>query len=503
MKYYPMFFDMEGKTVLIAGGGAEALAKLRLVLKTVSRVRLVSDRFSSNIKNLAAENGLALIERDIAPKDLDGVNFAFAASGDAAADRQVTNLIRAIGIPVNTVDQPDYCDFLTPAIVDRDPVIVAIGTEGTSPLIARDIRAKLERELPARLGRLAVFASTWRIAVASTLPKSARLSFWREFLNGAPAHNILQANEVEARTESMSLLASHSRVTDPSKVQTEARGKPGHVWLVGAGPGDPELMTLKAHRLLQEADVIVHDHLVSPEILDSARRDARFIDVGKIPFAKSGKKSVAQEDINVILVREALAGNNVVRLKGGDPFVFGRGGEELTALQNASIETSVVPGISAAFACAASAGLPLTDRRVNRSLTLITGATKSGAAEHDWADLVHRNEPFAAYMAVGTAGHIETRLSQAGLHPATPVVIVENGTLANERIVATTIVNLSAAIDDKGIKGPALIYVGLDWEDCNLQRPARVETYSNSSQPSLFGAATDLSNILLQSRSIK
>ena len=503
MKYYPMFFDMEGKTVLIAGGGAEALAKLRLVLKTVSGVRLASDRITPGIEKLAAENGLALIRRNFKPKDLDGIDFVIAASGDAAADRQVANQARAKGIPVNVVDQPKYCDFLTPAIVDRDPVIVAISTQGTSPLIARDIRAKLERELPARLGKLAYFAGSWRTIVTSTLPKSARLSFWREFLSGAPARNTLQANAPKARSEALALLAAHSRSVDPSNAQTQTPGKSGHVWLVGAGPGDPELMTLKAHRLLQEADVIVHDRLVSPEILDSARRDARFIDVGKIPFAKSGKKSVAQEDINAILVREASAGNNVVRLKGGDPFIFGRGGEELTALQKAGIEASVVPGISAAFACAASAGLPLTDRRVNRSLTLITGATKSGAAEHDWADLVHRNEPFAAYMAVGTAGHIETRLGQAGLHPATPVVIVENGTLANERIVATTIVNLSAAIDDKGIKGPALIYVGLDWADCDLQRPARVEVFSNTSQPASFGASADLSDILLQSRSLK
>lgn len=473
MRYYPLFFDFDGKAVTIFGGGEEALAKLRLIAKTGAKITIVAEAHDPEIGRIADKRDIELVRRAHSTKDIEKSDFVFAATGDRNTDKVVAATARDHGIPVNAVDQQSACDFLTPAIVDRDPVIVAIGTEGASPLIARDIRASLEKELPSRLGKLARFASAWRTTVAGALPKSQRLGFWRNFLSGETGAKVLKGDETGAEKAAANLL--HETCAAAGTAETL---KKGQVWLVGAGPGDPELLTLKAHRLLQEADVIIHDKLVSAEILDTARRDAKFVDVGKIPFAKSGRKSVSQEEINGIIVEEARAGQKVVRLKGGDPFVFGRGGEELTALQKAGIDAHIVPGISAAMACSAQAGLPLTDRRTNRSITFITGATKTGKAEHDWADLVHRDEPFAAYMAVGAAPHIEKRLLGAGIHPATPVVIVENGTLDNERIVATTISTLKDAIRDKKIKGPALIYVGLDWADCDLERPERVENYA-------------------------
>lgn len=247
----------------------------------------------------------------------------------------------------------------------------------------------------------------------------------------------------------------------------------GFVAIVGAGPGDPELLTIKALNALKKADVIVFDRLVNHEILEFAKNDAKRIDVGKSPR----RPSIPQSRINNILVRQARAGKFVVRLKGGDPFTFARGGEELAVLQAAGISTDVIPGITAAAGCAAAANLPLTDRRSNKAITLLTGAAASGAAEQDWNALARNGNAFVVYMGVGAAPHIENRLETANINPQTPVIIIENGTLPQERIVETTAHNIAAAISAKGIKGPALIYVGLDWESRDLVRPVHVERF--------------------------
>ncbi len=350
MRYFPLFFDLKDKTVLVTGGGHQALTRLRLLAKSDARIKLVASAFTPELAGLAAKLGVEMIVRVPKPADLNGVSYVFAASGDQTTDRLVSEMARGAGVPANAIDQPGLCDFLMPAIVDRDPVVVAIGTEGKAPLLARDIRAKIDRKLPARTGAVARFAGSWRKAVANALPRKARRSFWRHFLSGSPGQKMLAGETDAAKIEAIALLASHSR-----NALTKNEAAIGRVWIVGAGLSDPELLTLKAHRLLLEADVIVHDSRVDKAILDSARRDARFIDLGKPP--------VQQNEITETLVREAQDGNIVVRLVNGDPFIYDHGGEFLAALEQAGIEATLVPGISAAMASAVSANLPPADRR--------------------------------------------------------------------------------------------------------------------------------------------
>lgn len=350
MKYFPLFIDLRGKTILITGGGHQALTRLRLLAKSEARIKLVGKTITEELAGLALEQDVEVIARAPEPVDMLGVDYVFAASGDPASDRQISEMARAEGILVNAIDQQDLCDFLMPAIVDRDPLVVAIGTEGNAPLLARDVRAKIDRELPARLGATARFAGAWRKTVANALPRNARRSFWRQFLSGPPGRKLLADETEAAKIEAMTLLASHTQ-----KAQGQPKAANGHVWLVGAGSGDPELLTLKAHRLLQNADVVVHDQRVHKAILDGARRDARFIDLGK-PL-------IQHNEITGILIREACAGNVVVRLVNRDPCDNDHVGEDLAALEQAGIEVTLIPGISADMACAASASLPQADRR--------------------------------------------------------------------------------------------------------------------------------------------
>jgi uroporphyrin-III C-methyltransferase / precorrin-2 dehydrogenase / sirohydrochlorin ferrochelatase len=353
MRYFPLFFDVKGMTVLITGGGHQALTRLRLLAKSEAGIKLVAPVVAPEIIDFASGQDIKIIMRRPKPIDMLGANYVFAASGDPASDRLVADMAQAGGIPVNAIDQPGLCDFLMPALVDRDPVVVAIGTEGKAPLLARDIRAKFERELPARIGAVAQFAGAWRKAVANTLPRNTRRSFWRQFLSGLPGQKMLAGETVAAKIDAIALLANHSR-----NALGQIEAAKGHVWLIGAGPGDPDLLTLKAHRLLQDADVVIHDRCVHRAILDGARRDARFIDLGN--------PSIQRNETVDILIREARAGNIVVRLVNGDPFIYDHDGVDLAALEQAGIEATLVPGISVAMACAVSANLPPADRRTNR-----------------------------------------------------------------------------------------------------------------------------------------
>ena len=388
---------------------------------------------------------LPLEQRTLVARDLAGVRLAYVALEDDAAAARAVGMARAAGVPVNAVDRQELCDFITPAIVDRDPLVVAIGTEGAAPVLARQLKARLEAMLPARLGGLARWAASLRERASESVARGlARRRFWDGFFDGPVARAYLAG----AHDEAVRLV--ERELTHGAAAST------GRVTLVGAGPGDPDLLTFKAMRALQEADVIVADRLVSTEILERARRDAERILVGKTP----GRPSPSQAEINAILLREARAGKHVVRLKGGDPFVFGRGGEELAALHAAGIPVEVVPGISAAMGCAAAIGLALTEREERRSLTLLTGHASDGPAEHDWAALARPGQTLAIYMGVGAAGHIQARLLAAGIDPTTPVTVVENGTLPSQKIALTSIGHLAEGIIDAAIKGPAMIFVG-------------------------------------------
>ncbi len=441
MRYFPVFFDLEGKKVVVVGGGEEALRKVRLLLKTTANIAVVAPVLHDE---LLSNTRVSWLAREYRANLLDGAALVYSA--DPALNAQVSADARAQGIPVNAVDDADISTFIVPSIVDRDPVVVAIGTEGTAPVLGQGIRAKIDALLPHNTGAVASHAASLRKHVAEHVQHgNRRRSFWQDFFFGKLRRAFDSQNESLFTSSLETLIHSESK---PAK---------GHVSLVGAGPGDPELLTLKAHRKIQEADVIVYDRLVGPGVLEMARRDAVRIPVGKTPYEASPK----QGEINSILIREAGKGLHVVRLKGGDPYMFGRGGEEQAALEAVGISVDVVPGITAALGCAASARRPLTQRGHNRSITFLTGASDTGVAEHDWASLAKSGNVLAIYMGLNNCGDIAGSMLQSGIHPSTPVTIVENGTLPNERVFDTTVGNLWETVHLNGVTGPSLIYVGM------------------------------------------
>jgi uroporphyrin-III C-methyltransferase/precorrin-2 dehydrogenase/sirohydrochlorin ferrochelatase len=444
MRYFPVFLDLKGQQAVIVGGGIEALNKARLLAKTEAAITIVAGELHPELQVLAEAGKARWIREAFRPEFLDDSAIVYVAERSLAAE--VSAAARGRGIPVNAVDAADLSTFLTPSIVDRDPVVIAIGTEGTAPVLGQSIRSKIEAMLPPALGALASAANHLRALVATRVPHGQRRrSFWTRYFSGPIREAFLAGDQNAYACELEAALTDHS---SPSV---------GRVSLVGAGPGDPELLTLKAQRKLQEADVIVYDRLVGAGVLELSRRDAVRIAVGKTPFTASPKQS----EINAILVREAKAGKHVVRLKGGDPYVFGRGGEEQAALVAEGIAVDVVPGISAALGCAASIGLPLTLRGQNRAITLLTGASEDGLAGHDWKALAKPGSAFAIYMGVNAAGDISAALLDAGIEPRKPVTVVENGTLPSERVFTTTIGDLWETLTRNGVGGPAIIYVGL------------------------------------------
>jgi uroporphyrin-III C-methyltransferase / precorrin-2 dehydrogenase / sirohydrochlorin ferrochelatase len=441
MRYFPVFFDLRDARVIVVGGGEEALRKVRLLLKTEAQIEIIAPEIH---EELAANTRVKWLARKYAAKLLDGAKLVYSA--DAELNAKVSADAQARNIPVNAVDQAEISTFIVPSIVDRDPVVIAIGTEGTAPVLAQGIRARVDAMLPADLGKLATKAQSLREKVAGLLPPgNRRRAFWQDFFFGKLRDAVLAGDHV-AET-----LAVEDAAYAESKTST------GRVSLVGAGPGDPELLTLKAQRKLQEADVIIYDRLVSDAVLEMSRRDAVRIPVGKTPFQPSPK----QGEINQIIITEARKGLRVVRLKGGDPYVFGRGGEEQAAIEAAGIPVDVVPGITAAIGCAASLKAPLTQRGQNQSITLLTASSESGVADQDWKTLARPGHVSAIYMGVHAAGEISSSLLNAGALPTTPVTVVENGTRVNERVIRTTIGGMWEAIQRTGLQGPALIYVGL------------------------------------------
>ncbi|MEI9901295.1 MAG: siroheme synthase CysG [Hyphomicrobium sp.] len=464
MRYFPIFLDVDGRDVVVVGGGEKALQKLRLLAKTTAHIKLVADAVCDDILTLHRAHPLTIVRRNFIDADVEGAAMVFAASDDPALDRRVAAAAHKKGLPINVVDGPADSSFIVPAIVDRDPVVVAIGTEGAAPILAREIKAKIEAWLPAQFGRLALRAQALRRRVQDTIADPiVRRRTWEALLQGPWRHATLAGDSERADREL-------ARQLDAARAEAQPAGS---VALIGCGPGEPDLITLKAQQHLQAADVLVVDRLVNPAILEYARRDAIRIDVGKDPEGHSA----LQDEINRILVREAMKGQRVARLKGGDAFVFGRAAEEMAAVRAAGIPVTVVPGISAAHACAASVGLPVTLRGKVRQFAVVTGASAEGPVDVDWTSLAQPGQAFAIYMGVRTAEHFRAKLLAAGAAPDTPVVIVENGTLASERAVATELGLLARAISDLSIHGPAVIFVGLDWASAGLTRPERVELY--------------------------
>ena len=445
MRRFPAFIDLKTRPAVIVGGGAAALAKARLLLAAGARPTLIWPEFEEQTR-AALEGEAMLAARAPTPGDFNGARLAFIAVDAREDAEKLANMARKAGALVNVVDRPELCDFTTPSIVDRGALTVAISTDGAAPVLGRKLRADIEAMLPARAGALADFAARYRDAVKARFDQSDRRRFWETFFNGPIAARVLAGEEAGARE------AMIEAINRPPKEQPK-----GVVHIVGAGPGDPELLTLKALRLLQTADVILYDRLVSDEILALARRDAERVYVGK---AKA-RHAAPQSEIESKMIALARDGKTVVRLKGGDPFVFGRGGEELDAVRKAGIDAFVTPGITAATGGAAAAGMALTHRDFSQSVTFVTGHAKDDKdPELDWAALAALKNTLVVYMGVGKAASIAANLVRHGRAPSTPVAVIENATRSDQLIVKGALGELPALIAAGGVKGPALIVIG-------------------------------------------
>ena len=451
MRTFPIFVSVERKPPLVTGGGELAAIKARLLLKRAENVDVAADQLGSELAELERAGRVALIAAQPGVDQIRGRPLVIAATCDDAEDARVAAVARALGVPVNVPDKPALCSFVMPAIVDRGEVTVAIGTEGTSPVLAQRLRAWLERELHPRLDALARLAGDFRDAVAEKLPAGrARRKFWEGVFDGAASEAALAGEDDEARR----------LVGEAIEAAVKAETAQGRVLLVGAGPGDPELLTLKAVRALKSADVILYDRLVVTAVFEHARREVELLPVGK----SKGEHSIPQDKIQELMIERARAGQTVVRLKGGDPLVFGRAGEEIAALRGADIEVEVISGITAGLAAAASLQIPLTHRDVSHSVIFVSGheaGSDEPSFEHlDLGALGSGESTLLVYMGVSTAGLIAHRLLDAGWKPSCPVIAVENASRDSERRVVTTLADLAADPERLQLKSPAVLIFG-------------------------------------------
>ncbi len=445
MQTFPAFHNLAGRKVVILGGGEAAARKARLAAAAGARIVFAAREFAPSLR--AEWGGRAeLIAGRVGAACFADASLAFIAVEDDAEAAALARLARAAGVPANAVDRPELSDFLTASIVDRGDIVVAISTGGAAPVLGRRLREKIEALLPARMSALAVFARAFRSAVASRIAPEFRRTFWENFFDGPLAARVLAGDVAGAREATIEAI---------NRPQTGR--ETGVVHIVGAGPGAPELLTLKALRLLQSADVIFYDRLVGDGVLALARRDALRLYVGK---AKANH-AVPQAEIEQQLISLAREGKIVVRLKGGDPFVFGRGGEELDAVKAAGIPVFVTPGITAATGCAAAASMPLTHRDLSQAVTFVTGHAKDdGEPDLDWRALAALGHTLVVYMGVGKADAIAARLIEHGRPASTPVAVIEKGTTPDEKILKGRLADLGALIRAGGVEGPALLVVG-------------------------------------------
>jgi uroporphyrin-III C-methyltransferase/precorrin-2 dehydrogenase/sirohydrochlorin ferrochelatase len=446
VEYLPLFFQLRGSRVLLVGGGKVALRKARLLIRAGAVVSCVSPDIDHELDAMLATSGGEWRNERYRDEHLDESTLVVAATPDDKVNREVAAGAAARHIPVNVVDCPELCSFVFPSIVDRSPLVIAISSSARSPVLARLVRSKIEALIPAAYGRLAEFTGRFREAVKSVAGgEGQRRRFWEQVVDGPVGELVLAGREEEAAVLVQQYL---DRPTEAQPV--------GEVYLIGAGPGDPDLMSFKAARLLQLADVVLYDRLVAPEIVDLARRDAERIYVGK----RRADHVVPQEQINQLLLDLAQAGKCVARLKGGDPFIFGRGGEEIGLLASHGVPFQVVPGITAASGCACYAGIPLTHRDHAQSVRFITGNLKNNRVELPWADLLDEQETLVFYMGLKGLETICGSLQDHGRSPDTPIAIVEQGTTRNQRTLTGTLATLPGQVQGEEIHAPTLIIVG-------------------------------------------
>ena len=445
MQYLPVCLRLQDTPVVLIGGGTVATRKARLLLRAGANVTVVSPEISAELEQLLADSGGVWQQSRYQETDLHGKKLVVAATPERATNEQIYQHAMALALPVNVVDAPELCSFIFPSIIDRDPLLIAITSSGKSPVLARILRRKIEAMVPAAYGRLAEFAGRFRAMVKEHIPQDTpRRLFWEQAMDGTLAEQVLAGRERQAEAQLRERLQ-----------HTEAL-QAGEVYLIGAGPGDPDLMTFKAARLLQSADVVLYDRLVSPVIVDMARRDAERIYVGK----KRSDHAVAQTDINQLLLELAQQGKRVVRLKGGDPFIFGRGGEEIELLAKHRIPFQVVPGITAANGAACYAGIPLTHRDYAQSVRFVAGYLKGDKVEHDWSAFQSTTETLVFYMGLLGLPVICEQLQAHGRSPDTPVALVERGTLLEQRVLLGTLATMVDVVERKQPTAPTLIIVG-------------------------------------------
>ena len=446
MEFLPIFQDIRDKPCLVVGGGVTAARKVGSLLRAGAAVTVVAPDLVDSLNDLAGTGAIRHLVRRFESGDVEGNRLVIAATDDRGVNRKIAELAREHDIPVNVIDDPDACTFLLPSIVDRSPVVVAISTGKASPVLARLLRTRLESIIPAGYGRLGELCARYRDRVKerfSALPDRRR--FWDRVLEGAVAERIFAGQFAEAEA-----------VIERELAQDALESDMGEVYLVGAGPGDPDLLTFRALRLMQQADVVVYDRLVAEPILEMTRRDARRIYVGK----QRNHHAMRQEEINQLLADLAKDGHRVLRLKGGDPFIFGRGGEEIDTLAAQGVPFQVVPGITAAAGCASYTGIPLTHRDYAQSVTFVTGHLKDGTMNLNWGALAQPSQTVVFYMGLAGLPIIVDQLIAHGVSTQMPIALIQQGTTHLQRVYSGTLETIVELVEADPPEPPTLIIVG-------------------------------------------
>jgi len=448
VEYLPINIDLKNKDCLVFGAGAVALRKIQMLLKVQAKITCIASDIHPAITKLQNNDNIKIIHEDIgtylSSKKLKNIALIISATNDTELAQHIFNLAQSKNILINTVDDKSLCSYISPAIVNRAPLIISVSSSGSAPVLARMIREKIEILLPQNIGQLAQIAQKLRNTVKMKIfPALKRRKFWEIFFNSTLSQQIINTGYP---VENNDIIEEFSK-----KIENE-----GEVYLVGAGPGDPELLTIKALRVIQQSDVVLHDRLISPQILELVRRDAELINVGK----SMGQHIVPQSDTNKLLIKHAKQGKRVCRLKGGDPFIFGRGGEELQALRKAGIKYQIVPGITAAIGCTAYAGIPLTHRDYAQNVQFITAHCKNSIDTLNWQSFAKDNQTLVVYMGLMKSAHLYENLIRHGKNSMTPIAIIENGTCTDQRVISGNLQDLVHLIKVNKIQSPALIVIG-------------------------------------------
>jgi len=465
MDYLPIFMDLKGRAATVVGGGEVAARKVALLNQAGGKVTVIAPELGDTLSRALAREEIHYVEAKFSPELLGRPQLIVAATNDPETNKAVAKAANEMNIPVNVVDTPDLCTFVMPSIIDRSPVMIAVSTGGASPVLGRLLRQKLETTIPASYGKLAALARLFRERVKQKFSHAPdRRLFWEKVLEGPIAEMMIAGKEDQAK----------QALEEALDTEGERMPDAGEVYLVGGGPGDPDLLTFKALRLMQQADVVVYDRLVSPEVLELVRRDAERIYAGK----ERDFHSIPQDEINALLVKLAKEGKRVCRLKGGDPFIFGRGGEEIATLMEEGVPFQVVPGITAASGCATYSGIPLTHRDYSQSVTFVTGNLKKGELKLNWDALAKPNQTIVFYMGLHGIKTICEQLVAHGVPDTMPAALVQQGTTPNHQVYIGNLRNLPSLVEEAEVKPPTLIIVGevvTLHEKLNWYKPVNLE----------------------------